>query len=69
MRNIIEMAIEREAEMLDAVIESPALLDGPVYPWTPSRTRLNPMMRKFSARGNRCARLAKATESTPRYLN
>jgi hypothetical protein len=68
MRNIIDMAIEREAALLDAIIESPELVDGPVYPWTPTRTRLNPMTRKFSSRGARRARFTNATESRPRYL-
>jgi hypothetical protein len=69
MRNIIDMVIEREAEMLDSVIECPELVDRPAFPWTPTRTRLNPMTCKFSARGTRRARIAKSTDSRPRYLN
>jgi hypothetical protein len=69
MRNIIEMAIEREAEILDAIIESPELVDGPAYSWTPSRTRINPMTRRFSSRGAGRARFAESTQSRPRYLN
>jgi hypothetical protein len=69
MHNIIDMVIEREVEMLDAIVECPELIDGPAYFWTPTRTRLNPMTRKFSTRGTRRSHVAKSNESMPRYLN
>jgi hypothetical protein len=69
MRNIIEMAIEREAEMLDAIMEFPDLAAGSAYPFSLTKPRLNPLTRKFSARGTvRRRNVTRAIES-PKYLN
>jgi hypothetical protein len=68
MRNIIEIAIDRETDLLDTIIESPALLDGPAWSWTPVGL-MNPLTRKFSTRGTSRARIAKDPESKRRYLN
>jgi len=46
MRDMIEMAIERETELLDATLEFPEILELPVFPW-----RNIPSLQKFSARG------------------
>ena len=69
MRNIVEMAIEREAELLDAMIEFPELLDGPASPWTPSRSRINPLTHKFTARGNHRHPTAMRASARPRYVH
>jgi len=69
MRNIVEMAIEREAELLDAMIEFPELLDGPASPWTPSKSRINPLTHKFAARSSARRHSALRTAAAPRYIH
>jgi hypothetical protein len=69
MRNIIEMAIEREAELLDAMIEFPELVDGPTSPWTPSRGRINPLTHKFTARGSARRLGITRAPAAPRYVH
>ncbi len=51
MRDIIELAIERESELLDAVLEFPEIPELPSFPARSYRSRIHPQARKFAARG------------------
>jgi len=68
MRNLVEMAIEREAERLDALLESPDVLEAAAYPWSPIRDRLNPLTHRFMARGTR-RRIVAAKAPVPRFIH
>jgi len=69
MRDMIELAIEQEAERLDAVLEFPEILDQPLFPSHNSRGRLNPQTRKFSGRDSSRRRFAARTETPPHYVH
>jgi hypothetical protein len=69
MRDMIEMAIEREAELLDAVLEFPETVEVPAFAWRNSRGRLSPETRKFSARGTSRRRPLAHAAARPSYLN
>jgi hypothetical protein len=69
MHYMVELAIEREAEILDAALECPDIFELPPIPWATSKGRLHPNTRKFSARGtSRRHSTAKAATSTG-YIN
>jgi hypothetical protein len=64
MRDMIEMAIEREAELLDATLEFPEILELPVFPWGNTQSA-----RKFSARGLARRRFTAQPTTRPQYVN
>jgi hypothetical protein len=65
MRNIVEMAIEQEAERLDAIMDG-TLFEAPAYPWTPIRDRINPLTHSFTPRAINRRRIAMRTAASPR---
>ena len=69
MRDIIELAIEQEAERLDAVLEYSEVFEQPLSPWRNSRDRWHPQTRNFSARGISRRRLSPRTTTPPQYVN
>ncbi len=64
MRDMIELAIEREAELLDTTMEFPEILEVPVFPWRNTQS-----IRKFSARGISRRRFASGTATPTQYAN
>jgi hypothetical protein len=64
---MVEMAIEREAEILDAVLELPEIFE----PRTMGSTwdRSNPQTRQFRARGISGRRTTARSTATTRYPN
>jgi hypothetical protein len=64
MRDMIEMAIEREAELLDATLEFPEILELPVFPWSNTQSA-----RKFSARGVSRRRFSARPATRTQYVN
>jgi hypothetical protein len=64
MRDMIEMAIERETELLDATLEFPEILELPVFPCGNTQSA-----RKFSSRGVSRRRFAAQPATRPQYLN
>jgi hypothetical protein len=69
MRDIIELAIAREAELLDAVLEFPEALEHPLLRGRNSRSRLHRQIRKFSARGTSQPRFSTRTATPSQYVN
>jgi len=69
MRDMIELAIEQEAERLDAVLEFPEIFDQRPFPSHNSRGRLNPQTRKFAGRDSSRRRFAVRTETPAHYVN
>jgi len=71
MHYMVELAIEREAAILDAALESADdWFDLPPAPTAPAKGRLNPHTRKFSSRAtSRRHSAGKAIVSSPKYLN
>ena len=65
MRNLVEMAIEQEAERLDAIIEG-TLFEAPAYPWTPIRDRINPLTHSFTPRAINRRRITTRSTTSPR---
>jgi hypothetical protein len=65
MRNLIEMAIEHEAERLDEIIEG-TLFEAPAYPWNPIRDRINPLTHSFTLRASNRRRSATRSTASPR---
>jgi len=68
MRNLVETAIEREAERLDKVIEG-TLFETLAYPWTPIRDRINPLTLSFRPRAVNRRRIATRSAASPRYVH
>jgi len=69
MHYMVELAIEREAEILDAALEFPEFFELPPPPWETSNGRLHPHTRRFSARGTSRRRRAARTATQPLYVN
>ena len=71
MHDMIELAIEREAAILDAAFEGfDDLFDLPPAPLGKAQARLNPYTRKFSSRTRPRGRAtARTTTSSAKYLN
>ena len=69
MNYIVELAIEREAEILDAALECPEILELAADPWATSKGRLNPHTRRFSTRSSSRRRLTARTVTLPHYVN
>ncbi len=69
MHYMVELAIEREAEILDAALECPEIFELPPAPWDTSEGRLHPHVRKFSARRVSRRRFSARTATQPQYLN
>jgi hypothetical protein len=69
MRDIIELAIAREAELLDAVLEFPEIPEHPLLRGRNSRIRLHRQTRKFSARGTSQPRFSTRTATPSQYVN
>ena len=69
MRDIIEIAIEREAELLDAVLESPEIFEHPFFGKPNSQGRLHMQTRTFSARGTSRRRFSTPTTTPLQYAN
>ena len=69
MRDIIETAIEREVELLDAILELPGLIEHSLFSARDFYGRLRPQTRKFSARGISSRRFSTRTAAAPQYLN
>jgi hypothetical protein len=69
MRDMIELAIAREAELLDAVLEFPEVLEHPLLRGRNSRGRLHPQTRKFSARGTSQPRFSARAATPSQYTN
>ena len=51
MQYLIESAIERETQLLDAVFEGSVMLEVPTFQWQDFELGLQPQARKFSSRG------------------
>lgn len=70
MHYMVELAIEREAEILDAVLECPEIFELPPSPWDTSKGRLHSHTRKFSGRGTSRRRATTRTITAPsQYAN
>ena len=69
MRDMIELAIEREAELLDAVLEFPEIPEPPYFTTRNYRSRIHPQARKFIARGASNRRLASSAATQNGYAN
>ncbi len=69
MRDMIELAIEREAELLDAMLEFPEIPTPPSFPARHYRSRIHSQVRKFSARGTSGRRFTAQTATPTRYAN
>ncbi len=50
MNNLVELAIEREEQRLDAALEVPEDFDRSLFPWHNSEFGWSPTTRKFAAR-------------------
>ena len=69
MHYMVELAIEREAERLDAVLEFPEIPEHPFVPSRNSQGRLHPQNRKFMARGISRRRFSARTATPSQYAN
>jgi hypothetical protein len=69
MRDLIELAIEREGELLDAILEFPELPEPPCFTTRNYRSRIHPQARKFVARGTSGRRFTAQTATPTRYAN
>jgi hypothetical protein len=69
MRDLIELAIEREGELLDAVLEFPEIPEPPYFATRNYRSRVYPQAHKFAARAASARRFTSATASHPGYAN
>ena len=67
MRDLIEIAIAREGELLDAVLETPEPFELPLFEWHTPGLRAT---RTFSARNTSHGRVSmRATKSRLRHSN
>lgn len=69
MRHMIELAIERESELLDEVLEFPEIPERPSLLARSYRSRIHPQARKFAAHAASARRLATATATQNGYAN
>ena len=70
MRDIIETAIDREVELLDAILELPGLIEHSLFSAADFYGRLRPQTRNFSTRGiSPRRRFSRRTAPAPKYLN
>ena len=68
MRHMIELAIERESELLDAVLEVPEVPEPPYFTTRNYSSRIHPQARKFAARAASARPLATTATQTG-YVN
>jgi hypothetical protein len=69
MHFIVELAIEREAEILDAALECPEILELAPPPWATSKGRLNPHTRRFATRSTSRRSLTSRNVTIPHYVH
>jgi len=67
MRGLIEMAIEREAERLDAIFEADEAFAPPLFVSRHFRPRIHPQTRKFAPRGNSRQHFSPRTTAISHY--
>ncbi len=64
MHYMVELAIEREAAILDEQLDLSDILELPATPWGSTEGRLNSHTRKFSARSSSRRRATTSTAPT-----
>ena len=69
MHYMVELAIEREAEILDEALECPEIFELPPSPWGASKGRVQAPNRQFSARGTSRRRHSTQPATPPQYVN
>ncbi len=70
MHYMVELAIEREAAILDEQLDLSDIFELPPTPWDSTEGRLNSHTREFSARGTSRRRAPmRSTIARPDYVN
>lgn len=70
MHYMVELAIEREAEILDEQLDLSDIFELPAAPWANAKGRLNSHTSKFSPRGSSRRRSTmRTTTARANYVN